>query len=86
MGTDGLHNTYTKTRGVNPGRPVLIPILALLIPSFQLANFNPSLVLSPATLPQVITVNECVFSVNLPGKRRLKSTKYRGGFPETDQA
>ena len=33
-------------------------------------------ILSPVTILQVVAVNENVFSVNLPGKIRVKSNKY----------
>ena len=42
-----------------------------IIPYFQLDHSSP--LLSPVTIPQVVVVNENVFSVNLPGKIRVKN-------------
>jgi hypothetical protein len=62
--------------GVNPGALDKFPIWPsdhhghLIIPSFQSAHS--SLFLSPVTIPQVVAINENVFSVNLPVKIRVK--------------
>uniref|UniRef100_A0A4W5MCE5 Immunoglobulin domain-containing protein n=1 Tax=Hucho hucho TaxID=62062 RepID=A0A4W5MCE5_9TELE len=80
--TSALHNTlkknyyiYNSDSGVTLRSKLPIWLSYhhghLIIPSLQLAHSSP--LLSPVTIPQAVAVNEIVFSVNLPGKIRIKS-------------